>query len=93
MFDKSSFVPDRLGLVNGFYCAEGLIDVEVDDALEQLPESFREAVVLCDIHGLPYTEIAEALGVPIGTVRSRIARGRRLLAQALAEYARARGLI
>ena len=69
------------------------LDVEVDDALEQLPDSFREAVVLCDIHSLSYTEIAEALGVPIGTVRSRIARGRRLLEQALAEYARARGLI
>ncbi len=48
-------------------------------ALQQVPEPFREAVVLCDLQELPYQEIAEILGVRIGTVRSRIARGRERL--------------
>jgi RNA polymerase sigma-70 factor (ECF subfamily) len=51
----------------------------VDHALAQLPEDFRAAVVLRDLCALDYAEIAEVLGVPIGTVRSRIARGRAAL--------------
>lgn len=69
------------------------LDAEVEDALAELPEVFRECVVLCDLHGLSYSDIAGALGIPIGTVRSRIARGRRILAGSLAEYAASRGLI
>lgn len=53
------------------------------DALESLPEEFRAAVVLRDVGDLDYAEIAEVLGIPPGTVRSRIARGRRLLAARL----------
>ena len=56
---------------------------EVQAALAALPEEFRSAVVLCDVADLPYEEIAESLGVPVGTVRSRIHRGRRLLRNAL----------
>ena len=56
-------------------------DVQV--ALRRLPEDFRTAVVLCDVVGLSYEEIADALSVPVGTVRSRIHRGRRLLRAAL----------
>lgn len=56
---------------------------EVQAALRTLPEDFRAAVVLCDVVGLSYEEIAEALEVPVGTVRSRIHRGRRLLRSAL----------
>ncbi|MGH8999968.1 MAG: sigma-70 family RNA polymerase sigma factor [Acidimicrobiia bacterium] len=52
-------------------------------ALSRLPEDFRVAVVLCDVVGLTYEEIGEALDVPVGTVRSRIHRGRRLLRSAL----------
>lgn len=60
--------------------AEGQVLGEpLEDALAQLPPSFRTAVVLCDIQGLTYEEIAAATGWPIGTVRSRIHRGRRLL--------------
>jgi RNA polymerase sigma-70 factor (ECF subfamily) len=62
--------------------AEVLPD-DVQAALRALPEDFRAAVVLCDVVGLPYNEIAEALGVPVGTVRSRIHRGRALLREAL----------
>lgn len=58
---------------------------DLQGALVGLPEDFRVAVVLCDVVGLPYAEIADALGVPVGTVRSRIHRGRSLLREALAE--------
>jgi RNA polymerase sigma-70 factor (ECF subfamily) len=51
----------------------------IQAALRSLPEDFRVAIVLCDVVGLPYEEIAEQLGVPIGTVRSRIHRGRAAL--------------
>jgi RNA polymerase sigma-70 factor (ECF subfamily) len=56
---------------------------DVQAALRRLPEDFRTAVVLCDVVGLSYEEIAEAMSVPVGTVRSRIHRGRRLLREAL----------
>jgi RNA polymerase sigma-70 factor (ECF subfamily) len=56
---------------------------DVQQALAQLPDEFRAAVVLCDVVGLGYDEIAANLGVPVGTVRSRIHRGRRLLREAL----------
>lgn len=56
----------------------------VQAALARLPEDFRVAVVLCDVVGESYEQIAESLGIPIGTVRSRIHRGRALLREALA---------
>jgi RNA polymerase sigma-70 factor (ECF subfamily) len=56
---------------------------DVQAALRRLPEDFRMAVVLCDVVGLSYEEIADALSVPVGTVRSRIHRGRRLQRAAL----------
>lgn len=56
---------------------------DVQAALLQLPYPFREAVVLCDVVGLAYDEIAEAVGVPVGTVRSRIHRGRAMLKELL----------
>jgi RNA polymerase sigma-70 factor (ECF subfamily) len=60
----------------------GLPD-EIQRALGELPEEFRVSVVLCDVGDLSYEQIAEATGVPVGTVRSRIHRGRRLLRAAL----------
>jgi RNA polymerase sigma-70 factor (ECF subfamily) len=57
---------------------------EVQDALMGLSADFREAVVLCDVVGMSYDEIAVSIDVPVGTVRSRIHRGRRLLREALA---------
>ncbi len=66
---------------------------DVDRALKALPLVFREAVVLADLEGLSYKEAGEALGCPIGTVMSRLSRGRHLLRQALARYARERGYV
>ena len=59
------------------------LSADIQAALRTLPEDFRVAVVLCDVVGLQYDEIADDLGVPIGTVRSRIHRGRSLLRKAL----------
>ncbi|HSR15257.1 MAG TPA: sigma-70 family RNA polymerase sigma factor, partial [Gemmatimonadales bacterium] len=56
---------------------------DVQQALLELPYEFREAVVLCDVVGLAYDEIAQAVGVPVGTVRSRIHRGRHMLKEKL----------
>ena len=60
------------------------LDLDVQRALEELPPDFRAAVVLCDLEGLSYDEVAEALGVKLGTVRSRIHRGRTMLREKLA---------
>lgn len=64
----------------------------VSQALEALPLAFREAVVSVDIEDLSYEGAAEVLGVPVGTVRSRLFRGRRLLQEALLTYAKDAGL-
>jgi RNA polymerase sigma-70 factor (ECF subfamily) len=64
---------------------------EVEAALALLPEAFRQAVLLVDVEELTYEEAAAALGCPVGTVRSRLFRARRLLAAVLEEYARSRG--
>lgn len=57
---------------------------EIQDALRTLPAEYRAAIVMCDVVGLSYQEISDSLEVPVGTVRSRIHRGRALLRQALA---------
>ena len=66
------------------------LDEPVEEALAQVPEEFRGAIILCDMFGLSYREVAEVLKVPLGTVRSRICRGRRLLSEYLREYAQKR---
>jgi RNA polymerase sigma-70 factor (ECF subfamily) len=74
-----------------------LLDRSVSDdvqrALEALPDDFRTAVVLCDIEGLSYKEIAEAMDCPVGTVMSRLFRGRKLLAGTLKEFAVTSGYV
>jgi RNA polymerase sigma-70 factor (ECF subfamily) len=72
---------------------ERLTDTEVKEAIESLPEHFRIAVLLADVEGFSYKEIADITEVPIGTVMSRIHRGRKALQKTLGGYAAARGLV
>jgi RNA polymerase sigma-70 factor (ECF subfamily) len=72
---------------------EGITADEVKQALADLPDTFRMAVYLADVEGFAYKEIAEIMDTPVGTVMSRLHRGRKALQQALAGYARERGLI
>jgi len=72
---------------------ERSVSDDVQRALESLPEDFRTAVVLCDVQGLSYKEIADIMGTPVGTVMSRLFRGRKLLAAALREFAVSEGYV
>ena len=72
---------------------DSFLDESITAAIDQLPEEYRSAVVLSDVHGLRYAEIAEILGVPEGTVKSRLFRGRRILQKKLAGYAVEMGYI
>ena len=67
-------------------------DGEVKDAMDALPEQFRVAVLLADVEGFSYKEIAEILDIPIGTVMSRLHRGRKALQKGLYDYAVTHGL-
>ncbi len=71
---------------------EHLPDSAVKDALQAIPEDFRLAVYLADVEGFAYKEIAEIMGTPVGTVMSRLHRGRNQLRSLLGDYARERGL-
>jgi RNA polymerase sigma-70 factor (ECF subfamily) len=91
----------RLGGLEGARASRSaedeLLDVltegEVREAVESLPENFRLAVLLADVEGFSYKEIAEILDIPIGTVMSRLHRGRRGLQKRLYEFAASRGLV
>jgi RNA polymerase sigma factor (sigma-70 family) len=79
--------PDRVlpaGPAADVALAAEVLPDDVQQALARLPEEYRVAVVLCDVVGLSYQEIGESLDVPVGTVRSRIHRGRALLRKSLA---------
>lgn len=70
-----------------------LLEKEIVSALDELPEEFRLAVVLSDVEELSYKEISEIMGCPIGTVMSRLHRGRRLLKRRLYDHARTLGIV
>ena len=71
----------------------GLMDAEVRKALMELPEVFRACLILADLEGFSYQEIADILGIPRGTVMSRLFRGRRAMRRALATYGREHGYL
>lgn len=79
-------LPDRL-------LFDPALGAEIEEALAAVPADFRTAVILSDIEGLSYQEIADAVDVPIGTVRSRLARGRAMMRKALEGYARREGYL
>lgn len=72
---------------------DGLVEADIKKAVEDLPENFRIPVLLADLEGFSYKEIAEILDIPIGTVMSRLHRGRKAMEKALWDYASERGLL
>ncbi len=72
---------------------DGMVESEVKQAVEELPENFRMPVLLADLEGFSYKEIAEILDIPIGTVMSRLHRGRKAMQKRLWEFAKQRGLL
>jgi len=72
---------------------EKVLDEDVQRAIEELPHDYRMVVLLADLEGFSYKEIADILEIPVGTVMSRLYRGRRLLEEALLKYARGHGYI
>ena len=70
---------------------EDIFEDDIATAIAGLPEKFKSVIVLRDVQELPYEEIAEALEIPVGTVRSRLHRARGLLFERLRGYARSRG--
>lgn len=92
------YLYDRLGARNVEASAETEVldrmpDQDVKRALESIPENFRMAVLLADVEGFSYKEIAEIMDIPIGTVMSRLHRGRKALERALWDTAKERGLV
>jgi len=83
--NEGSLTPEELLL-------ERVLDGEVEAALRELPTDYRMAVVLVDLQDLTYEEAAAAMDCAVGTVRSRLSRGRRLLYRSLADFARRRGV-
>ena len=71
---------------------DGLVEPDIKEAVEELPETFRMPVLLADLEGFSYKEIAEILDIPIGTVMSRLHRGRKAMQKRLWEFAKDRGL-
>ena len=84
--DQFTQTPERIVL-------DGLVDSDIIDAIDDLPEQFRLAVVLSDVEGFSYAEMAQIMDVPLGTVMSRLHRGRKALQKRLWDLARDRGIV
>jgi RNA polymerase sigma-70 factor (ECF subfamily) len=89
-YHNDAFEPDGMNALHPGFWDENFDD-EVKSALEKLPYYFRLVVLLCDIEGFSYQEISHMLNVPVGTVMSRLHRGRSLLRNKLSRYARTLG--
>ena len=84
--DQTGSNPESLAFAN-------VMAPEVTAALEALPEEFRTALLLVDVQELSYQEVSGVLSVPVGTIKSRVSRGRSMLRQALLDFARGKGVI
>jgi RNA polymerase sigma-70 factor (ECF subfamily) len=84
---------DRKTILTDTNLFRSLFDDEIVQAIESLPEDYRVSVLLCDIENFSYKEISEILDIPIGTVMSRISRGRKMLQKSLLDYAKKEGYI
>ncbi|MCX7611905.1 MAG: sigma-70 family RNA polymerase sigma factor, partial [Ignavibacterium sp.] len=72
---------------------DNLLDDEISEAVNSLPEDFRTVIILCDLEGYTYEEIADFIDIPVGTVRSRLHRARKMLFTKLYDYAANKGYI
>ncbi len=93
LYRRLSAIDPGMGRSAEDQAMELFTDDDIKLAIESLPESFRIAVILSDVEGFAYKEIAEITEVPVGTVMSRIHRGRKLLQKALVQYGMDRGLV
>lgn len=92
LYDAASHTSDQ-GRSAEDEVLDNIADVDIKSALAAMPEEFRMAVYLADVEGFSYKEIADIVGVPTGTVMSRLHRGRKLLRESLADYAKERGFV
>ncbi len=96
VYDKAvdeSFLRDRTAPTPEELLADGVLDSEVQQALDALPEEYRTVVVLALVEEMSYKEIAAALSIPLGTVMSRLHRGRKMLQKELLDFAERKGII
>jgi len=92
LYDAASHTSDQ-GKSAEDEVLDNIADVDIKQALADMPEEFRMAVYLADVEGFSYKEIADIVGAPTGTVMSRLHRGRKLLRESLADYAKDRGFV
>ncbi len=90
---ETSFLRDRQAPDPEAVIMSGVMDAEVQDAMAALPEEYRAVVVMALVEEMSYKEIAGALSIPLGTVMSRLHRGRKMLQASLLEYARRKGIL
>jgi RNA polymerase sigma-70 factor (ECF subfamily) len=89
--EKGTGFWDQLDDRNNAYNYDDLFDDEINSAVDRLPDEYKIVVLLSDVEGLSYKEISDVIDHPIGTVMSRLHRGRRLLQKSLSKYAREKG--
>ena len=90
---ESTFIRDRTPPSPEAIVMEGVLDHEIEQAMGQLPEEYRTVVLMALLEGMSYKDIAAALSIPLGTVMSRLHRGRKLLQSQLMEFARRKGIL
>ena len=90
---EESFLSDHRAATPEKEVMDGVLDAEIQEALEALPDEYRPVVVMALMEDMSYREIAGVLSIPLGTVMSRLHRGRKMLQAALVDYARRKGIL